>query len=139
MYFSLILPFLSCQCRFKNSYNNFVEIWKHNITGGFYMDEQFIRDRITSLRVQKNISEYKMSLDLGHSKSYIQSIASGRALPSMTEFLYICDYLGVTPKDFFDPQIKNPALVTQAVDGMKGLSNSDLTLLISIIERLSKE
>lgn len=80
-----------------------------------------------------------MSLDLGHSKSYIQSIASGRALPSMTEFLYICDYLGVTPKDFFDPQIKNPALVTQAVDGMKGLSNSDLTLLISIIERLSKE
>lgn len=103
------------------------------------MDEQFIRDRITSLRVQKNISEYKMSLDLGHSKSYIQSIASGRALPSMTEFLYICDYLGVTPKDFFDPQIKNPALVTQAVDGMKGLSNSDLTLLISIIERLSKE
>ena len=103
------------------------------------MDEQFIRERITSLRVQKNISEYKMSLDLGHSKSYIQSIASGRALPSMTEFLYICDYLGVTPKDFFDPQIKNPALVTQAVDGMKGLSNSDLTLLISIIERLSKE
>lgn len=103
------------------------------------MDEQFIRDRITSLRVQKNISEYKMSLDLGHSKSYIQSIASGRALPSMTEFLYICDYLGVTPKDFFDPQIKNPALVTQAADGMKGLSNSDLTLLISIIERLSKE
>lgn len=103
------------------------------------MDEQFIRERITSLRMQKNISEYKMSLDLGHSKSYIQSIASGRALPSMTEFLYICDYLGVTPKDFFDPQVKNPALVTQAVDGMKGLSNSDLTLLISIIDRLSKE
>ena len=69
------------------------------------MDEQFIRDRITHLRMQKNVSEYKMSLDLGHSKSYIQSIASGRALPSMSEFLYICDYLDVSPKDFFDPEL----------------------------------
>ena len=46
------------------------------------MDEKFIRDRITYLRMQKNVSEYKMSLDLGHGKSYIQIIASGRALPS---------------------------------------------------------
>ena len=55
------------------------------------MNETFIRERITELRIQKNISEYKMSLDLGHSKSYIQSISSGKALPSMSEFLYICD------------------------------------------------
>ena len=60
------------------------------------MDEQFIRDRISSLRQEKQISERKMSLDLGHSTSYIRSITSGRALPSMSEFLYICEYLGVT-------------------------------------------
>lgn len=57
------------------------------------MDEDFIRQRITELRIQKNVSEYRMSLDLGHSKSYVQSITSGRALPSMPEFLYICEYL----------------------------------------------
>lgn len=102
------------------------------------MDEKFIRDRITHLRLQKNISEYKMSLDLGHSKSYIQSITSGRAMPSMTEFLYICDYLGVTPKDFFDPQLQNPALLDQAIDGIKDLSASDLSLLLSIIDRFAK-
>lgn len=102
------------------------------------MDEKFIRDRITHLRLQKNISEYKMSLDLGHSKSYIQSITSGRAMPSMTEFLYICDYLGVTPKDFFDPQLQNPALLDQATDGIKDLSASDLNLLLSIIDRFAK-
>ncbi len=102
------------------------------------MDEKFIRDRITHLRLQKNISEYKMSLDLGHSKSYIQSITSGRAMPSMTEFLYICDYLGVTPKDFFDPQLQNPALLDQAIDGIKDLSASDLNLLLSIIDRFAK-
>ena len=101
------------------------------------MDEKFIRDKITYLRMQKNVSEYKMSLDLGHSKSYIQSIASGRALPSMSEFLYICDYLDVSPKDFFDPELKDPVLLEQAVSSMKELSNPDLRLLISIIDRLN--
>ena len=66
------------------------------------MDLQFIRERISILRTKKNVSEYRMSTDLGHSKSYIQSISSGRAMPSMSEFLYICEYLGVTPKEFFD-------------------------------------
>ena len=101
------------------------------------MDEKFIRDRIIYLRMQKNVSEYKMSLDLGHGKSYIQSIASGRALPSMSEFLYICDYLDVSPKDFFDPELKDPVLLEQAVSSMKELSNPDLRLLISIIDRLN--
>ena len=32
------------------------------------MEESFIRQRITQLRIQKNVSEYKMSMDLGHSK-----------------------------------------------------------------------
>ena len=29
------------------------------------MDEQFVRDRITLLRLRKGVSEYKMSYDLG--------------------------------------------------------------------------
>ena len=40
------------------------------------MDLQFIRDRISVLRTKKNVSEYRMSTDLGHSKSYMQSISS---------------------------------------------------------------
>ncbi len=51
------------------------------------MDEKFIRDRITELRINKGVSEYKMSLDLGHSRSYMQGISSGRSLPPMSEFL----------------------------------------------------
>ena len=33
------------------------------------MDEPFIRDRISSLRQEKQVSKRKMSLDLGHSTS----------------------------------------------------------------------
>ena len=102
------------------------------------MDENFIRNRLTQLRMQKEVSEYKMSLDLGHSKSYIQSIASGRAMPSMSEFLYICEYLGVTPREFFDTNTENPVLLEQVTDALKSLSTSDLSLVIEIIERLAK-
>lgn len=50
------------------------------------MDKLFVRDRISELRTKKRVSKYKMSLDLGHSKSYIQSISSGKALPSFPNF-----------------------------------------------------
>ena len=42
-----------------------------------------------------------MNLDLGKSGSYMRSISIGKALPSMHEFLRICEYLGVTPQEFF--------------------------------------
>ena len=83
-------------------------------------DEKFIRERITKLRLNKNVSEYRMSLDLGHSDSYIRNITSGKALPSMSEFLYICEYLGVTPKEFFDedmnPHEKNQKVTEAIID-----------------------
>lgn len=100
--------------------------------------EDFIRNRITQLRINKNVSEYQMSLDLGHSKSYIQSISSGRALPSMTEFLSICEYLEVTPKDFFDDGLINPELIQTAINGLKQLDENDANLILSNINRLLK-
>ena len=103
------------------------------------MDLQFIRDRISVLRTKKNVSEYKMSLDLGHSKSYMQSISSGRALPSMSEFLYICEYLGVTPKEFFDDGMQEPLLVQKLCALTRNMSEADLNILITTAERLNQK
>ena len=69
------------------------------------MDENFVRNRITQLRLENNISEYKLSLELGQNKGYIQSISSGRALPSMSVFFNICDYFNITPSEFFNENI----------------------------------
>lgn len=101
------------------------------------MDDRFVRNRISELRTKKGVSEYKMSLDLGHSKSYIQSISSGKALPSFSEFLFICDYLGVTPKEFFDADIKEPQLVCKLTEIAKNLTTDDLAALITMAERLA--
>lgn len=99
------------------------------------MDETFLRQRVTELRIKKGVSECKMSLDMGHSRNYIQNIANGRALPSMGEFLYMCEYLGVTPKEFFDDGLENPVLVQKINDELRRLSDQDLQALLNIIER----
>lgn len=102
------------------------------------MDTDYIVKRITELRLKKGVAEHRMSLDLGHSRSYMQGISSGRALPSMTEFLAICDYLEVTPKDFFDEGNTNPTLLQATLDKLKGLSESDLLIIYTMAERLQK-
>lgn len=102
------------------------------------MEESFIRQRITQLRIQKNVSEYKMSMDLGHSKGYIQSITSGRALPSMSEFLTICDYFGITPLEFFDTN-ENEVIVLKELDKeVSKMNKEDICLLIQIAKRLNQ-
>lgn len=103
------------------------------------MDENFIRERISELRIQKNVSEYKMSLDLGHSKGYIQSISAGRALPSMSEFLYICKYFEITPKDFFDVDKKETARLHQLCTSASELSDEDVNVLIYLAEHLKNK
>lgn len=100
------------------------------------MTEDDIRNRLTLLRMKKDVSEYQMSLDLGHSKSYIQGISSGRALPSMSEFLVICDYLDITPKDFFDTDIDNPVLLHEITEKLRSFTDDDLRLFLAIVNRM---
>ena len=100
------------------------------------MYKNFIRERINYLRMQHNISEYQLSLDPGHSQGYIQSITSGRTLPSMSAFLDICDYFEITPLEFFDPAISNPPLFQTVMNDIKTLSEDDLLILSLVLKRI---
>ena len=68
--------------------------------------KEFFRQRITALRMEKNVSEYQMFYDLGKSRNYIQNISSGKSLPQMETFFSICEYFNITPQEFFDPNLK---------------------------------
>lgn len=63
--------------------------------------EEFIK-RLTELRVSKGVSAREMSLSVGMSENYINRMENGASLPTMSNFFYICEYLGITPKEFFD-------------------------------------
>lgn len=100
------------------------------------MNEQFIRDRLSKLREEKQVSERKISLDLGHSTSYIRSITSGRALPSMSEFLYICEYLGITPMEFFNEENETSLIEQEAIGYIHAMSEQDIRAMIEFIKRM---
>ena len=100
------------------------------------MYAEFVKDRITQLRLQKGVSEYKMSYDLGHSRGYINNISSGKALPSMAEFFAICEYFDITPIDFFNPNAADPGKLNQAGQLLERLTPEDLELALKTINRL---
>lgn len=103
------------------------------------MDANFVRERITQLRLQKDVSEYKMSYDLGHSRGYINNISSGKTLPSMTEFFAICDYFGISPVEFFDATTANPKLSRSVLEALEQLDEDDLELTLTNIKRLLRK
>ncbi|MBQ2594532.1 MAG: helix-turn-helix transcriptional regulator [Candidatus Riflebacteria bacterium] len=103
------------------------------------IDESYIQQRILKLVAESGQSERSFSAKLGRSYSYLGNITSGRALPSMGDFLEICRLLKVSPKDFFDSNSTNPALLDKVMNDMKGLNNKDILLIESFIKRLKKE
>ena len=65
------------------------------------MTESFIGNRIAELLNTRQISTDKMSEDLAQSKDYIDNIIEHKQFPSMQSFLAICDYLELSPAEFF--------------------------------------
>ena len=91
--------------------------------------EDFCR-RLTQLRISKGVSARDMSLSIGQSPNYINGIEGGKNYPSMETFFYICDYFGITPKEFFDIESTNPPKVTELIDIVKTFPNEQLDLFI---------
>ena len=77
-----------------------------------------------------------MSLTIGQSANYINKIENGKALPSMTAFFDICDYLNIHPKDFFDLENKNPNLVTDMISDYKRLDSTAQSHVSGIVKEL---
>ena len=58
-------------------------------------------ERLAQLRKQKGISARKLSLNIKQVPDFIYNVENGDKLPLMTDFFAICDYLRITPKEFF--------------------------------------
>ena len=102
------------------------------------MFETLFYDRLTKLRTEKGVSARDMSLSIGQSAGYINNIENGVNFPSMTVFFYICDYFGITPKEFFDMDVPNPTKAQALLAAAQGLSDEQLDNLIAIAKGLSR-
>ena len=100
------------------------------------MEKEDFARRLTELRINKGVSARDMSLSIGQSAGYINNIENGVNLPSMTVFFYICEYLGITPQEFFDTESKNPTKAQELLNIVKGLSNENIDNLIALAKNI---
>lgn len=94
--------------------------------------ESFFAERLASLRLEKNVSAREMSLALGQNCSYINRIENRKAFPSMQVFFYICEYLEITPKDFFNIETESPNRIKELMPLLQKLNREQLNTLTSV-------
>ena len=102
------------------------------------MEREDFCKRLTQLRMSKGVSARDMSLSIGQSPNYIIGIEGGKNYPSMETFFYICDYFGITPKEFFDIDSTNPSKATELMEIVKTLPNEQLDLFIALGKAVKK-
>lgn len=103
------------------------------------MYEEFTQNRIAQLRTQRKVSAREMSLSLGQNDTYINKIENHKALPSLQGLFYICDYLRITPQEFFDEGMENPMVLKELFADLKRLDGDALSSVASVVKELLRK
>lgn len=102
------------------------------------MYEEKFSQRLAALRNKKGVSARDMSLSIGQNAGYINYIENGKALPSMSGFFFICEYLDVTPSEFFDDGNASPESIRELAANLKKLTPHQLQCVSDIVRDLVK-
>jgi len=103
------------------------------------MYDEFFAERLAKLRAIKGISARDMSLSLGQSENYINKIENKRSMPSMSAFFNICEYLGVSPNEFFNEGINNPEAINNIVQELTKLDDDSLDYILGIVRKINNK
>lgn len=93
---------------------------------------------LAELRAQKGVSAWDMSLSPGQSESYINKIENRRTLLSLTGFMYICEHIEITPRDFFDENKAAPAKTNELLRELEKLTPAQTEHIIQIVRDITK-
>ena len=103
------------------------------------LDEKQFALRLAQLRENKGVSAREMSLAIGQNAGYINNIESGKSLPSLTGFFYICEYLNVSENEFFDLNSVNPSKLDSVVKQLKSLDDTQLSAVFELVKVMNKK
>ena len=111
---------------------------------GSKMYEDFFSERLAQLRESKNVSAREMSLAIGQNESYINRIENKKSYPSMQVFFYICEYLQITPQEFFNETStfveasQSTNEISTFVEDTEKLTPFQLTIISALVKELVK-
>ena len=112
-----------------------VQLYKKGRWGMF---EDLFYDRLIKLRAEKGVSAREMSLAIGQSPGYINGLENRNGFPSMQVFFYICEYLGVTPSEFFDNGNSYPIEYRRLLKDMDALDEESRRNVLAIVKGLRR-
>lgn len=98
------------------------------------LSKEEILNRIGYFRNKKNITAYKLGMQLGHSKTYFYRIESGEIQLTLEMLLDVLDILGVTTSEFFCPYIKEED--EELFEKILSLSKENKQTISGLIEKL---
>lgn len=78
-----------------------------------------------------------MDTDTGIVNYIIRSLR--KRFSSMQSFFYICEYLGVTPQEFFDEGNPNPTALNEFITEAKKLDSKAMSYILGIMKELNSK
>ena len=101
--------------------------------------EDFVQEWLAKWRRQKVVSTRVTSLSLGQANNYTNNVENKKTLPSMQSLLDICEYLGVTPQEFFDEGNPNPTALNEFIAEAKKLDSKAMSYILGIMKELNSK
>lgn len=102
------------------------------------MEKEEFSKRLTELRMNKGVSAREMSLASGLGENYINRLENGAGLPKLETFFIICDYLGITPQDYFSFEPNSRSRLSQLLKEAVALSDDQLDVLLAMAREMKK-
>ncbi len=101
-----------------------------------YMYEKEFSNRLAQIRSKRGISARDMSLSIGQNPGYINTIENGKAFPTMKNFFYICEFLHITPKEFFDADAEKAEKINTLTEQLNQLDERQIDIITALVNEL---
>lgn len=105
-------------------------------------DNVYIKEfalRLSNLRQQKDVTARDMSMLIGQSHNFINNIELGKNFPTMLNFFYICEFLGISPQEFFNYKNSNSVKMTKVIINLEKLNPQEFDNIACVINDLCKD
>ena len=95
-------------------------------------------DLLRTFRNQRGLSAREMSLALGQNVNYINLIENGKRLPSMQGFFSICEYMQISPAEFFSAGLSKSEIADRNLyESLTKLTTKQKQILVDFIKEFS--
>lgn len=96
----------------------------------------FISKKLAYFRTRKNVSAREMSLAIGQSDNYINSIENKRVTPSIQMLYIICEYLDVPVEEFLSEIRTKDYYLKEINKKLMNYDSEQLEIILAMLKSL---